>query len=109
MIFFNFCFCPQNIIYQNSCHYFAVDDFGYLETIFLKGQSVDISYTDESGQKTSYVNFGNGSSWNTANPFCKSLGGQLPMVDTLGKHNFLKNTFSTDYWLSLQANVKYVN
>ena len=82
--------------------------FFQIEISKFVGQPTDISYTDALVQKTYYVNFGIGSSWYTANPFCQSLGGQLPMVDTLGKYTFLKNTFGQDYWLGLQAKVRYV-
>ena len=70
-------------------------------------KSADICYTDISGQKLCYADFGFDSRENGV-PFCTKVGGQFPNVANSGKVNFLQNTFGTDYWIALTANVRYV-
>ena len=74
---------------------------------FIVDQSSDICYTDVTGQKTCYVNFGN-DTWTNGNQFCQNLGGQLPTVNTSGKYTFLGNNFGTYYWIGLEAKAGFV-
>lgn len=75
--------------------------------MFHIDKTLDICCNETNGARLCYADFGLDSKDNGV-PFCTQVGGVLPILYNSVQVNFLQNTYGTDYWIALTANVRYV-